>query len=400
MRILQLCHKPPMPPVDGGCIAINNITQGLLNSGHEVKLLSLATQKHPCKKESLPAEYVEKTQFETVFVDTNVKSIDALVSLLSRKSYHVYRFYTKEMVQRLTAVLQNGQFDIIQLESIFVAPYIPVIRKHSKAKIVLRLHNVEHIIWERIARNHYSWFKKFMLKQMNRQLKRYECSLMNQVDGYMAISDVDYKFFHELSPSTPGTVIPFALDMDNYETEDEYIPSDQPELFHLGSMNWMPNVEGLEWFLEEVFPAILKKFPTLTFTMAGRSIPESLQRFASDHVIIAGEVESANEFMLSKDIMIVPLLSGSGIRIKIIEGMALGKTIITTSIGAEGLNVENGKNIFIADTAEEFVAVIEKCIKTPDICTIIGENARHYVALNHNNEVVTKELIDFYHEIS
>lgn len=400
MRVLQLCHKPPMPPVDGGCIAINNITQGLLNSGHEVKLLSLATHKHPCRIESLPADYVEKTQFETVFVDTNVKSIDALLSLLSRKSYHVYRFYSKEMVQRLINVLQNGHFDIIQLESIFVAPYIPVIRKYSKAKIVLRLHNVEHIIWERIARNHYSWFKKFMLKQMNRQLKRYECSLMSQVDGYMAISEVDYNFFHSLSPDTPGTVIPFALDMDNYETEDEYIPSDQPELFHIGSMNWMPNVEGLEWFLEEVFPAMLEKFPALTFTMAGRSIPESLQRFASDHVIIAGEVESANEFMLSKDIMIVPLLSGSGIRIKIIEGMALGKTIITTSIGAEGLNVENGKNIFIADTAEEFVAVIEKCIKTPDICTIIGENARHYVALNHNNEVVTQELIEFYHEIS
>ena len=200
----------------------------------------------------------------------------------------------------------------------------------------------------------------------------------------MTISDVDYDFFHALAPNTPGAVIPFAVDLDNYEIEDEYIPSDQPELFHLGSMNWMPNVEGLEWFLEDVFPAILEKFPSLTFTMAGRSIPESLQRFASDHVIIAGEVESANEFMLSKDIMIVPLLSGSGIRIKIIEGMALGKTIITTSIGAEGLNVENGKHIFIADTAEEFIAVIEKCIKTPDICTIIGENARHYVALNHN----------------
>ena len=297
-------------------------------------------------------------------------------------------------------ILQESDFDIIQLESIFVAPYIPVIRKHSKAKIVLRLHNVEHIIWERIARNHVSWYKKFVLKQMTRQLKHYECSLMNKVDGYMTISDVDYDFFHALAPNTPGTVIPFAVDLDNYEIEDEYIPSDQPELFHLGSMNWMPNVEGLEWFLEDVFPAILEKFPMLTFTMAGRSIPESLQRFASDHVIIAGEVENANEFMLSKDIMIVPLLSGSGIRIKIIEGMALGKTIITTSIGAEGLNVENGKHIFIADTAEEFISVIEKCIKTPDICTIIGENARHYVALNHNIEVVTQELVDFYHEIS
>ncbi len=337
----------------------------------------------------------------TVNKNCNGDSIwDALASFLKGQSYHVYRFYTKEMVQRLTKVLQENDFDIIQLESIFVAPYINIIRKYSKAKIVLRLHNVEHIIWERIARNHVSWIKKFVLKQMNRQLKRYECSLMNKVDGFMTISDVDYDFFHALAPNTPGTVIPFAVDLDNYEIEDEYIPSDQPELFHLGSMNWMPNVEGLEWFLEDVFPAILEKFPLLTFTMAGRSIPESLQRFASDHVIIAGEVDSANEFMLSKDIMIVPLLSGSGIRIKIIEGMALGKTIITTSIGAEGLNVENGKHIFIADTAEEFIAVIEKCIKTPDICTIIGENARHYVALNHNIEVVTQELVDFYHEIS
>jgi len=400
MRVLQLCHKPPMPPVDGGCIAINNITQGLLSSGHEVKLLAVATHKHPCRKEMLPEDYVTKTQFETVFVDTKVRFWDALASLLRAQSYHVYRFYSKEMAQRLASILKEREFDIVQLESIFVAPYIPIIRKYSKAKIVLRLHNVEHIIWERIARNHVGWWKKCVLKLMNRQLKRYECSLMNKVDGYMTISDVDYDFFHTLSPTTPGTVIPFAVDLDYYETEDEYIPSDQPELFHLGSMNWLPNVEGLEWFLEEVFPAILEKFPLLTFTMAGRGIPESLQRFASDHVIVAGEVENANEFMLSKDIMIVPLLSGSGIRIKIIEGMALGKTIITTSIGAEGLKVENGKHLFIADTAEEFVSVIEKCIKTPDICTIIGENARHYVALNHNNEVVTQELIDFYHEIS
>lgn len=400
MRVLQLCHKPPMPPVDGGCIAINNITQGLLNSGHQVKLLALATHKHPCKTESLPTDYLSKTQFETVFVDTEIKFLDAIASFIKGQSYHVYRFYSKEMVQRLTSVLQEDEFDIVQLESIFVAPYISHIRKFSKAKIVLRLHNVEHIIWERIARNHVSWFKRFVLKQLNRQLKRYECSLMNKVDGYMTISDVDYEFFHALSPDTPGTVIPFAVDMDDYKTEDEYIPSDQPELFHLGSMNWMPNVEGLVWFLKDVFPSILEKFPSLTFTMAGRGIPESLQRYASDHVIIAGEVENANEFMLSKDLMIVPLLSGSGIRIKIIEGMALGKTIITTKIGAEGLNVENGKHIFIADTAEEFVNVIEKCIKTPDICTIIGENARHYVALNHNNEVVTQELIEFYHEIS
>lgn len=379
---------------------MNTITQALLAAGNQVKVLSVATHKHPDRSSQISPEYIQQTKFETVFVNTKVNFFEALISLVKGTSYHVFRFFSKEMSQKLISILESEKFDVVQLESVFVALYIPIIRKHSSAKIVLRLHNVEHLIWERIAQNQSSKAKRLLLEKMNKQLKNYECSLMSQIDGYMAISEVDYQFFHDIAPQTPGTVIPFAINMDEYDSEDEYIPSDNPELFHIGSMNWMPNVEALKWFLDDVFPLILEKFPQLTFTVAGRGIPDDIQKYASANVLIAGEVPSANDFMLSKDIMIVPLLSGSGIRIKIIEGMALGKTIITTSIGAEGLDVENGKNIFIADTPDEFVSVIEKCVKTPDICTIIGENARNYVALNHNNEVVAQELIDFYNEIS
>ena len=103
--------------------------------------------------------------------------------------------------------------------------------------------------------------------------------------------------------------------------------------------------------------------------------------------------------MLSKDIMIVPLLSGSGIRIKIIEGMALGKTIITTNIGAEGLDVTDGVNILIANTPEEYLEKIALCIKSPEICKIIGENARNYVALHHYDLSITNEIIAFYNSL-
>lgn len=400
MKILQLCHKPPMPAVDGGSIAISNIAQGLLAAGHQVKVLAVATQKHPYKPQDIPEDYMRATQFEAVFINTELNVFNAFVSLLKGDAYQVSRFYSKEMAQKLISVLQADSYDIVQLESIFVAPYIHIIRQYSKAKVVLRAHNVEHLIWQRIAQNHSSLVKKILAGKLYHQLKKYECSLIGKVDGYMTISDVDYKFFHELAPSVPGVVIPFSINIDNYTVDEEYIPSEQPKLFHLGSMNWMPNVEALEWFLDDIFPEIQKHFPTLVFTVAGRGIPEQIKKYASQNVIIAGEVESANDFMTSQDIMIVPLLSGSGVRIKIIEGMALGKTIITTTVGAEGLDVENEKNIFIADTAEEIVSVLEKCIKTPDICTIIGENARNYVALNHNSEIVTPELIEFYHAIS
>jgi glycosyltransferase involved in cell wall biosynthesis len=115
---------------------------------------------------------------------------------------------------------------------------------------------------------------------------------------------------------------------------------------------------------------------------------------------VAGSVPNANEFMMDYDIMVVPLLSGSGIRIKIVEAMALGRVVITTSIGAEGLDVQDGKHLFIANTPEEFVAIINKCVAMPDLCTIISENARHYISIHHNNAVIAQQIIDFYQQVS
>lgn len=396
MKILQICHKPPLPAVDGGCIAINNITQMLLAQGHEVKVLAISTPKHKVDISALPTEYVRQTGFETVFVDTTVKSFAAFRALLLGRAYHVERFVSRDMTNRLKALLSDGQFDIVQLESVYVAPYISVIRRYSKAKIILRTHNVEHRIWDRIVKNEHSLFRKLVLKRLTANLERFESSVFKHIDGYMTISDVDYSFFNAQFPNVCGAVVPFGVNVDDYEPDEEYIPSDSPELFHIGSLDWLPNREGIEWFLENVWEQIQARFPTLTFTIAGRNIPQIVLNTKLPNVIIEGEVASARDFMLSKDIMIVPLLSGSGIRVKIIEGMALGKTIITTSIGAEGLAVEHGKNIFIADTPEEFVECIGKCVHTPDICKIVGENASSFVALHHNSDVIVNELMKFY----
>ncbi|MBO4232074.1 MAG: glycosyltransferase [Bacteroidales bacterium] len=396
MKILQVCHKPPLPAVDGGCIAINNITRMLLAQGHDVKVLAISTPKHNVDIKKLPQEYVSQTRFETVFVNTTVRRFAALKSLLLGHSYHVDRYVSREMNHKLKNILQKEDFDIVQLESLFVAPYIPVIRQYSKAKIILRTHNVEHRIWDRVVRNEHSLPRKLVLKSLARNLEKFELSVFGKIDGYMTISDVDYSFFNEKFPFVSGAVIPFGVDVDDYEPDEEYIPSDTPELFHLGSLDWLPNREGVEWFLDEVWDKILEHYPSLTFTIAGRNIPQEIIDKQYHNVIIAGEVPDARDFMLSKDIMIVPLLSGSGIRVKIIEGMALGKTIITTSIGAEGLAVEHGKNIFIADTPEEFVECVGKCVHTPDICKIIGENAASFVALHHNSDIIVNELTKFY----
>ena len=399
MRILQLCHKPPLPPVDGGCIAMHNITKGLLNNGQEVNVLAIETPKHPVKLQAFPKDYLQKTRFESVFADTTVRMMDGIRAVLKRKSYHIERFNSKDMACKLAEILKHEHFDIVHIESIYMTPYVDVIRKNSSAKIVVRMHNIEHQIWERLASNESNPFMKFLYHVNEKQLRKVEDSILNKVDGYMTISEPDYQYFEKTAPEIPGVVIPFGIDMDNYELEDDFIASDNPSLCHIGSMNWSPNIEGIEWFLDDVWPLIHEAHPDLEFTVAGHGTPDHLMQRKDANVTFVGTVPDANEFMLDHELMIVPLLSGSGIRVKIVEAMALGRVVITTSVGAEGLSVENGKHLFIADTPEEFLSVINKCIQTPDLCTIISENARGFISLHHNNELITDKLLDFYHQI-
>ncbi len=399
MKILQLCHKPSLPPIDGGCIAMHNVTQGLLNNEQFVKVLAVETPKHPVKTKAFPMDYLQQTRFESVYIDTTPRLVEGIRTLFTRTSYQIQRFYSKSMALKLESVLQQDDYDVVHLESIYMTPYIEVIRKCSKAKIVLRMHNIEHQIWERLTDNESNPVKKLIYKINRNQLKRVEDHILQKVDGYMTISEPDYQFFSKSAPNVLGGVIPFGLDMDKYEVEDDYIPSDVPSLFHLGSMNWSPNIEGVEWFLDEVWPLIHQAHPELQFAVAGHGMPEHLYKRQDPQVNIVGTVPNANEFMLDHDIMIVPLLSGSGIRVKIVEAMALGRVVLTTSVGAEGLDVENGKHLFIADTPEEFLSVIDKCTTTPDLCTIISENARDYISVHHNMDIITRRLIDFYQQV-
>lgn len=378
---------------------MHNITDGLLQNGQMVKVIAVETKKHPVRMEALPLDYLHNSCFESVYIDTTPHLKDAAKTLFNKKSYQISRFYSKSMAAKLKQILKNDSFDIIHLESLYTIPYIPLLRKLSNAKIVLRMHNVEHQIWERLSDNERNPIKKLLYSINAKQLRRVEETVLSKVDGFMAISEPDYQYFHPFNPQVPGCIITFGLDMEHYEVEDDYIPSDCPSLFHLGSMNWSPNVEGMEWFLDEIWPKVLESYPELTFTMAGFGTPDKFYQRKDKNVTVAGPVPSANDFMLDHDIMVVPLLSGSGIRIKIIEAMALGKVVITTSVGAEGLAVENGKHLFIADTPEEFVNTIGQCIATPDLCTIIGENARDFISVYHNNDVITKHILDFYQQL-
>lgn len=377
-------------------MGMHYITEGLINAGHQVKVLSFHSKKHPCKVDKLPAEYVEKTAFETVFVDLDIKVLPALVAWLCGESYHVKRFINDDMKRKLAEILRKEEFDIIQVESIFLTPYLPIMRKLSKAKIVLRAPNIEHKIWERIYKATKTPFKRGYIKHLAMTLKYYELSHINDYDAVSPVTDVDAKYFVEQGLRKPCKGIPFGMNPPEIVSD---VLEEPNTIFHIGSMNWHPNEQGIKWFLDECWAKVKQSTPMIDAYFAGRYMPQWLLKTDLDGVHVVGEVADSIRFMTSKQIMVVPLLSGSGIRIKIIEAMSIGKTVIATTIAAEGIMYENGKNIIIANTPEEFAEAIKYCVENPDKCKEIGNEAYKLIAEKYSNDEVVNQLLDLYRQI-
>lgn len=395
MKVLQLCNKPPYPPVDGGTLAMNSITQGLLAAGCEVKVLSLCSDKHPVLESRMTESYREATRFEAVHIDLGIHPLDAGVAVLCGESYHVKRFISKEFGQRLAQVLKEEQFDVVHVESIFMTPYVPIVREHSDAKVVLRAHNVEHTIWRRVAQSERNPFKRWYLKHLSLTLAAYEREHLNDYDGVVSITENDAQQLREMGCRRPMLSMPFGI-----VPETEMQVEEEPNsLFHIGSMDWMPNQEGVRWFLKQVWPRVHERMPQLTLYLAGRKMPNDLMHVDMEGVRVLGEVPDAMYFIASKQINVVPLLSGSGIRVKIIEAMSAGKVVVTTTIGASGIGCTDGKDVLIADTPEQFVEQLQRCVDNPEFRQQIGRNAVSLITEQYGNEQLTQRLLEFYDQI-
>ena len=195
-----------------------------------------------------------------------------------------------------------------------------------------------------------------------------------------------------------AVVTPIGLDIGdykpNYQTYQEEL-----SLSFIGALDWMPNYEGLMWFLENVWPLLTTRFPKLKFHIAGRHTPKSLLKLKMKNVKIYGEIPDAGEFINAHSIMVVPLLSGGGMRAKILEGMALGKVVLSTSLGLEGIDARHKREVLKANTINEFVESIQFCYEKEKRLQRIGHNAREYVAENFDNLNIAKRLAKAYEKM-
>ena len=371
---------------------MNSLIQGLLNAGHQVKILAVNSDKYNVNEGDIPADFQAKTGIELIHVNLNINPVDAFFNLFTSKSYHVQRFISKQFDKRIIAILQQEVFDVVQFETVFMAPYLETVRKYSKAKLILRAHNIEHLIWGRLAVSEANPLKRWYLHHLSHTLKNYEINSLVAFDGIAAITPSDAAFFKKHTKQ-PVIDIPFGIELDKYKQSG--ISPEFPSLFHLGSMNWIPNEEGMKWFLDKVWPIVHDRLPTLKLYLAGRFMPEWLLKSQLPNVEVVGEVADAQQFINSKSIAIVPLLSGSGIRIKIIESMALGKAIVSTRMGAEGIAIREGIDILVADTPEDFAYAVESLANSQQRTTEMGAKARISIEESYDNRKIIEKYCNW-----
>jgi len=394
LKILILTHRVPFPQNGGYPIVVCNTIRGLVNLGHEVSLVSLNAKRHLHESEEKD-ELLEKINYRVYDIDASVSLFDGILDIFSKSTSNIDRYYDENFEKLLIRTVKNIQYDIIQFEGLFVATYVDAVRKNCTSKLVYRAHNIEYQIWEMMAQQKSDPFKKFYLRLMARRIKRYELQQINKFNAMVVFTPQDQSTIAHYGTTTPVEIVQMGVDLEHYHPD--FSKTEFPSLFFLGSLDWMPNREGIEWFLKTFHNDFVNDDLRVRFYVAGNDIPEEFDDYdVMGKIFIQGEVDDGLEFVNSKSIMIVPLLSGGGMRVKIVEGMAMQKCIISTSLGAEGINYKNGVNILIANTRDEFFKAIKRCVADEDYIKAVGVNARKLIEQQHDVNKVTNILVEIY----
>lgn len=392
-KILILNNRVPYPLKDGGAKASHSLISGLIKQGLEVDLFFLNTKKHFVDKTTMKQVFHGANQIVHVNIDTDTKIAGAISSIIKGTSYNIERFDTAEAHEALKDLLHKNQYHIVHFETLFMAPYLETVQSFSNAKCVLRMHNVEHQIWKKLAKGSKSPIQRTYLSHLSSRLMDFEKNVVSKFDALLPISKADAAWV-QLYSKAPLQVVPMGVEVKKYDSIQA-----GKNFFHIGSMEWLPNKEACELLVNAVWPKVLALDKDCHLHLAGKGMGDHFNRWESTNIHIHGEVDNAAAFMQSYHGMVIPLKSASGLRIKALEAMSLAKPIISTKVGMSGIEIMDGVNCIIANTIDEQVAAIVKLANDDKLYAQIAENAFNFVSNEYDNQQVITKTIKFYESI-
>jgi len=399
MKILILTTKPPWPPHDGGAVATKCIIEGLASHGADISVISIMTQKHNAAYTEFLPERMPVTTFKTCAVDTTIKPFALLSNLLfSDIPYDIKRFCSENLMQIVRSLPDLDQYDIIQCEGLAFALYAGEIRSVSHAPLVLRAHNIEHQIKEMMADSEPLPPKRWYLRNLSRRIRQLEKECRNIFDAIITITDDDKRWFEAQDGKATVMVAETGVSL---TTPSVSQPGRDNRIGFIGALDWQPNIRGLQWFINEVWPLVVTQIPETSFTIGGRNASHStINSLKGTNVIFEGEINDAVDFTSSMTVMVAPLFAGSGMRIKIIEAMSTGVPVVASTVAAKGIAVTDNKDILLADNKEAFATAVCRMLKDSREHDRIAANAQSLLKERYDNSSITAHLLSFYQTLT
>lgn len=399
MKVLLLTPQLPYPPHQGTSLRNFHIIRGLAQAC-EVSLLSFLEPGQSVAAEQIGplAELCRTIETVPVSPRTTGKRLQQL--LATRRPDMAHRLFSPAFNVRLLQMLQAEKYDIVQIEGIELARYLPVIRHGSpRSKIVFDDHNAETELQRRNfltdLRQPRRWVAAAYSAEQVRRLRKFERWVCQQADWVTAVSHPDKVHLEKLTNGrTPITVIPNSLDVPQFQLEAaNAIPSD---IVFSGKMDYRPNVDAVLWFVDEVWPRVWRERPSTTFTIVGQKPHARLERLRSEPgITLTGWVARVAPYLAGAKVFVLPFRVGSGTRLKLIEAMAAGKALVSTAVGAEGFPVENDREIKLVDEAEGFATAVLHLLNHPEERQRLGQAAQQF-ARQYDWRVVVPQFLEIY----
>lgn len=389
MRILSLQHLFPLPLDSGGKIKSYHTLKALA-SEHEVRVVSylridqesrmMPDLQRICPVEVVPLQRNKLRQFS-----------DLLASVLTRRSFIIERDYRPSMLDAVRKATEQFQPDVVHVDHLQMARFVEFGQPY---RIVLDQHNFESMIIRRVSETAESAVMRAYARLEWPKLLRYELDVCRRCDLVLTVSEEDKAAIHAVDPSLDNIeCVPIGVDVDYYQPVKRVESS--RNILYTGTMYWPPNVDSMLYFARDILPLIRKKIPGCTLTIAGQRPVEAIRALARDPSIsVTGYVEDDRVIAADCGVFVVPLRSGSGVRVKILNALAMGLPVVSTSVGAEGLDVVHGEHLLIADSAEHFADAVVSVLSDSRLAERLGANGRELVCEKYSWSKVGAVLLE------
>ena len=398
MKILQLSPQFPFPLSDGGKISIANMTRALVSSSCEVHLFCLV-HTMPNDQQIQSFEQYTGAKCSCILHDTRNTPLAILRSLFDDESPLYIRKHRSEGLKHAIALsLLKESYDAIICDHTAMAEYGLFASALTDIPCIVRMHNIEHVIWERYT-NRLSIIdpRKWFAQSQAKKLRKKEIELCSKVNHSAMITIFDVTKISSFHPAISASYIPVGVDTRVFKPI--HVSKSLHGLIHATTYDWIHNVEALDWFIAEILPEVQKRFST-ELVLLGKHMPEHYRNGMISGLIGKGYVEDINAELNKASIYIAPLFVGGGIRIKILEAMSAGLPVIASSVSAEGIMAKREDGLIICSTKDEWILEISNLMGNPDLSRELGGNARSFIEKNHSWEYSAKNMMRLIQELN